>query len=331
MTDLVQAMHHWLLGHDTAAPTPAAPLAVAFSGGLDSTALLHVAHSTWPGAVVALHINHGLQVAAVTFEEHCRTVCHEWSVPLRVCQVQVAVSTGDSLEEQARNARYRALAGAARQVGAATVWLAQHADDQAETLLLALSRGAGVAGLGGMGAPGTHHGVAFGPARLLPRQARLKECVHEARLPWVDDPSNAETQFARNRIRHLVMPALLEAFPAMVETLGRSARHCASARQLVDQLAQQDLSHVGLPPGIDQLRTLPDDRLINVLRHWLVRVAGRAPTTAQVDELRKQLRAASTRGHRIQLKVSSGHVCREGAVLTFQPGTSRNTDKPASL
>ncbi len=317
MRVLDQALRHWWQRQALPPPGPRSPLLVAFSGGLDSTALLHLAHRAWPGAVEAMHINHGLQAAASVFEAHCRGVCGQCGVPLLVQRVQVPLGPGDSLEEQARHARYRALAAVAQQRGASAVWLAQHADDQAETVLLALSRGAGVNGLAAMGERVVHQGVVFGRPWLGVRQSELRACVAQAGWPWVDDPSNAHTRFTRNRIRHDVMPALLQAFPAMAQTLARSARHCAQASELLAELAQQDLAQVGAPPRMAALRSLSDARLANVLRHWLGQVAGRAPSTVQLDELVKQLRAASTRGHRIHLKVASGHVLRVGAMLEY--------------
>lgn len=331
MKHLDEALRRWWQRHALPLPTPTAPLLVAFSGGVDSTALLQLAHQTWPGAVEAVHVNHGLQQAAPAFETHCRLACAQWGVPLQVQPVAVTVRTGDSLEEQARHARYRALSEVARQRGACAVWLAQHADDQAETVLLALSRGAGVNGLAAMGERVVHHGVVFGRPWLGVEQSVLRACVAAGGWPWVDDPSNAHTRFTRNRIRHDVMPVLLKAFPAMAQTLARSARHCAEAGGLLAELAQQDLAQVGSPPRVVALQALSAARLANVLRHWLVQVAGRAPSTVQLDELVKQLGAARTRGHQIHLKVANGHVRRVGDWLEFLPPPMAEALAPAGL
>lgn len=313
------ALAAWLARHDLPTPTPTHPLAVAYSGGLDSTALLFQANALWPGAVCAIHVNHGLQSLADGFEAHCCQVCEAWGVHLAVQGVQVTLQTGDSLEEQARLSRYAALSACARALGAQAVLLAQHADDQAETVLLALSRGSGVAGLAAMGEWSQHGGVVFGRPWLGVRQSVLRLCVAVHGLAFMDDPTNADTRFTRNRLRHDLMPVMTQAFPSIVGALGRTARHCAEANQLLQALAQQDLLAVGLPPHLAQVQMLPAARQANLLRQWLLEVAGRAPSTAQLDELRKQIAAATTRGHRIHLRVGSGWVKRQGGTLAFSP------------
>jgi tRNA(Ile)-lysidine synthase len=129
---------------------PAGPMAVAFSAGADSTALLLAAQRRWPGQVIALHVNHGLQAAADEFQDQAQAICALHAIALRVERVQAAPAQGESPEDAARQARYSALARMADEVGAACVLLGQHADDQAETVLLGLSRGAGLPGLAAM-------------------------------------------------------------------------------------------------------------------------------------------------------------------------------------
>lgn len=292
---------------------------MAYSGGVDSSALLHRAQAVWPGAVRAIHVNHGLQAGAPVFEAHCVAVAEQLGVPLQVCGVAVRLSTGDSTEEKARQSRYAALAEAARAWGVSTVLLAQHADDQAETVLLALSRGSGVPGLAAMGAEVSHEGTAFARPWLDIRRRDIDLCVQALALPVIDDPTNADTRFSRNRLRHKVLPVLEVEFPSMVAALGRVARHCAQANDLLLALAREDEVLVGTPPRLAALRALPPARLANVLRAWLVRQAGRAPSTAQLDELCKQIRAASTRGHAIRLRTVTGLVERQGNELVYHP------------
>lgn len=300
-------------------PTVERPLAVAYSGGVDSTALLHRAQAVWPGAVRAIHVNHGLQSGAPAFEAHCVVVAEQLGVPLQVCRVDVRLSAGDSTEEKARQSRYVALAQAARAWGVSAVLLAQHADDQAETVLLALSRGSGVPGLAAMGAAVSHAGMAFARPWLRIRRLDIERCVQALALPVIDDPTNADTRFSRNRLRHNVLPVLEAEFPSMVDALGRVARHCAQANELLLALAREDEVCVGTPPRLAALRALPAARLANVLRAWLVRQAGLAPSTAQLDELCKQVSAASTRGHAIRLRTVTGLVERQGSVLVYHP------------
>lgn len=299
------------------APSAVAPLAVAYSGGVDSTALLHRAQWLWPGAVHALHVNHGLQALAPDFEAHCVRVCAQWGIPLTRLRVDVPLRVGDSLEEQARLSRYQVLARAAQHIQAQVVCLAQHADDQAETVLLALSRGSGVAGLAAMGRHTLHGGVVFERPWLQIRRRDIDACVATLGLPAMDDPTNADTRFSRNRLRHGVLPTMERAFPSVVVALCRTARHCAQANELLMALAQEDMALVGSPPLLSALRALSDGRRANVLRAWLLSEAGRAPSTAQLDELCKQIAAATTRGHRISLRMVTGWVERRGAALGY--------------
>lgn len=301
------------------ARTPALPLAVAFSGGADSTALLLAASQLWPGQVRAIHIHHGLQSAADAFERHCAQICQRLDVPLQVLRVDARHQRGESPEDAARRARYTALARAARGQGAAVVWLAQHADDQAETLLLALSRGAGLAGLAAMPERFEREGMAFERPLLRVPGPALRRCLAQQGVAWVEDPSNADTAFTRNRIRHALLPALEAAFPAFRETFARSARHAAQAQRLLAQVAAQDLAAMGGLPALAALQALPRERQANLLRHWLRAAHGAAASTAQLEALLDQVEACRTRGHDIRLKVGEGFVLRAGPVLQWQP------------
>lgn len=293
------------------------PLAVAFSGGADSTALLHAAAQLWPGQVSAIHVNHGLQSAAGAFAAHCESVCLALGVPLVQVEVDAKHVSGESPEDAARRARYRALAQAATQRGAACVLLGQHADDQVETLLLALSRGAGLPGLAAMPAGFERHGVRFERPLLEVEAAALKEWLREQGIAHAEDPTNADTAFTRNRIRHELLPALGRAFPQFRSTFARSARHAAQAQELLTALAAEDLAAMEGEPVIQALRELPRARQANLLRHWLRRAHGTAASAAQLDELLDQVQACSTRGHGIRIKVGAGFVQRAGERLAF--------------
>jgi tRNA(Ile)-lysidine synthase len=295
------------------------PLAVAFSGGADSTALLLAAHARWPGQLHAIHVHHGLQAAADDFQRHCEAVCEELGVPLHVLRVRARHAAGESPEDAARRARYAALAEAARAHGLDAVLLAQHADDQVETLLLALSRGAGLPGLAAMPASFEREGVRFERPLLQVPGPALREWLARERVPFVDDPSNADIAFTRNRIRHKLLPALQQAFPQFRETFARSARHAAQAQVLLAEHAQLDLAGMHGRPEIAALQTLSRARQANVLRYWLQSAHGQAASAAQLDELLDQVAACSTRAHRIRLKVGQGHVVRAGAHLGYEP------------
>lgn len=296
-----------------------APLAVAYSAGADSTALLLAAHQRWPGQVTALHVHHGLQAAADHFETHAHAFCAQHGIALHVERVQAGNAAGESPEDAARQARYTALARMAEHAGAACVLLGQHADDQAETVLLALSRGAGLPGLAAMAERFERHGVVFGrPLLALPSTA-LRGWLSSAGHAFVDDPSNTDQRYTRNRIRAVLMPAWDTCFQGFRPMLARSAAHAAQAQRLLDELAGMDLAQVGTPPAITALQLLSRDRQANVVRHWLRTQANVAASAAQLDALLDQVAACTTRGHRIHLKVASGFVTREGGRLHFAP------------
>lgn len=307
------------LGARLASRQPTLPLAVAFSGGADSTALLLLAARTWPGQVRALHVHHGLQAAADDFERHCHELCQRLRLPLHVARVDARHAPGDSPEDAARRARYGALAALAREQGLRTVWLAQHADDQVETLLLALSRGAGLPGLAAMPEAFEREGVRFERPWLDVPGPALRDWLRAEGQAWIEDPSNADTAFTRNRIRRELLPALEAAFPAFRETFARSARHAAQAQQLLSNAAADDLAVMGGQPHIEALQRLPRERQANLLRHWLRSVHQGAPSAAQLSELLDQIDACRTRGHRIRIKVASGFVERQAGRLHYTP------------
>lgn len=313
-----------------AAFAPRLPLAVAYSGGADSSALLLACAARWPGQVHAVHVHHGLQAAADDFASHCRTVCSALGVPLAVAHVQARHASGQSPEDAARRARYGAIAEVARrdwaQAGPCDVALAQHADDQVETVLLALSRGAGLPGLAAMPAQWQRDGLAYHRPLLGVPGAALRRWLVEQGAAWIEDPTNTDAAFTRNRIRAQLLPALEQAFPAFRDTFARSARHAAQGQELLRELAEMDLQSVGVPPVIARLRALSRARCANVLRHWLRTAHGTAASGAQMDELLAQLQACRTRGHDIQLKVGSRFVRRQGDVLDcYNPALSDST------
>ena len=288
--------------------------AVALSGGADSTALLLASAARWPDRVRAIHINHGLQTAAAEFEAHCVRLCDSLQLPLWVVNVDARHQSGQSPEDAARQARYQALSECALAHGLTHIALAQHADDQVETLLLALSRGAGLPGLAAMPAQFERFGVTYHrPWLQVPGQA-LRDALVRVGQTWVQDPTNDDTQFTRNRIRAEVLPVLDKAFPSFRQTFARSAAHAAQAQTLLQELAEQDALQVGLPPNIQQLQQLSSARQTNVLRHWLAQAHMQA-SAAQMQALLVQVQACTTRGHRIDIKVGRGFVRRDGAVL----------------
>lgn len=303
---------------------PEGLIGVAFSGGADSTALLLAAASRWPGRVHALHVHHGLQPAADSFVTHCQSVCDRLGVPLHVAHADGRAAPGQSPEDAARRVRYVELARLAQVNALACVMLAQHADDQAETLLLALSRGAGLPGMAAMPARFERHGCLFlRPLLGVPGPA-IRAWLAQAGMACVQDPSNADEGLTRNRIRHRLLPALENAFPGFREMFARSAAHAAQAKHLLTEVAASDLTGQGAQPSIKALQALSPARQANALRHWLKSQHGVSPSAAQLAELQSQIAACTTRGHAIRIKVASGFVQRVGDSLAFtgpvQPG-----------
>ena len=302
---------------------PGFPLGVALSGGADSTALLVACARRWPQQVVALHVNHGLQAAAAQFEAACRALCAQWQVPLRVAHIDARHAPGQSPEDAARKGRYAALAHLALEGGDGGVLtgiaLAQHADDQVETLLLALARGAGPAGLAAMPAQWERRGLGWYRPLLQVAASDIRAWLRAHSVSWVEDPSNADTRFTRNRIRAELLPHLQACFPHMRDTFARAAQHSASASELLDELALIDLASVLDPesdaPRIQALQALRVPRQANALRYWFKSRFAQTPSTAQLAELLAQIAACTTRGHRIDMKLAGGWVRRDGAVL----------------
>jgi tRNA(Ile)-lysidine synthase len=314
------ALKSWMpLEQALAEFSPGLPFVVAFSGGADSTALLLACAQRWPGQVRAVHIHHGLQAAADNFEAHCRDLCLQRGLPLAVRRVQAGHAPGQSPEDAARLARYQALAEAVQHEWPEVrdVVLAQHADDQIETLLIALSRGAGLPGLASMPAHWQRQGLNWHRPLLGVPGAALREWLQSTGQSWIEDPSNTDERFTRNRIRARVLPALAEALPAFRETFARSAAHAAQAQEVLDEVAEQDLAQVGVPPRIQALQQLSRARQALVLRHWLRQHHATTPSTAQLHELLDQLAACTTRGHRLHLKVGQGFMAREAQHLAW--------------
>lgn len=302
-----------------AAFAPPLPLAVALSGGADSTALLLACAQRWPGQVHAIHVHHGLQSAADGFVAQCEALCAQLMVELTVCRVDARHAPGQSPEDAARQSRYAALADAALHAWPgrpmAAIALAQHADDQVETLLLALSRGAGVAGLAAMPAQWQRLGLTWLRPLLQVEGAALREWLVARGQRWIEDPTNADQRYTRNRIRAQLLPQLQAAFPQFRDTFARSSRHCAQAAELLQEVAEADLEAVGNPPRIAALQALSRARQGNVLRHWLRVAHATTPAAAQLEALLRQVAACTTRGHQIHLKLGRGFVVRTGALL----------------
>ena len=262
-------------------------LLVGFSGGVDSTALLAALARHRPPALQlrALHVNHGLHPDAGEWSRHCRKMGRDLNVPLRVVKVSVQHPTGASLEEAAREARYTALAKA---LTAGEVLLtAHHLDDQLETVLLQLFRGAGVRGLAAM--PEKAPFASGWLVRPLLHHARseLEKWVRTEGLTWIDDATNSDERLDRNNLRKNILPLIRERWPGVALAVSRSARHAAEAQRLLDALALADVERaaIGSDLSVKVLRRLPPDRRRNALRFWIARSCARVPDSRRLEEL----------------------------------------------
>jgi len=273
---------------------PAVELCVAFSGGADSTALL-AALTQLPRparALRAVHVDHGLNRESAAWARQAAATARLLGVPCEVLTAKVARGRGESLEARAREVRYRLLAGALRQ--GEVLLTAHHEDDQLETVLLMLLRGAGVAGLAAM-----PELAAFPPGRLarplLTRsRAVLEAFVQDAGLPYLEDPANLEERLDRNYLRRRVLPLLRARWPAAAATVSRSARHAAEAQRLLEGVARADLDRAshGIALEASALRALPPERRHNALRCWIAARGFTVPPTARLAEIGGPLLAA---------------------------------------
>lgn len=268
---------------------PGARLCLGYSGGLDSSVLLHLLvglRQSLGFRLDAVHVHHGLSPHADDWAEFCRTTCERYGVPIEIHRVAV-VTDGQGLEAAAREARYDVFAGRP----ADFILVAHHADDQAETLLLRLLRGAGVHGLAAMA-----DDRALAEARLLRpllgvSRAELVRYALGHGVAHIDDESNADWSLSRNWLRGKALPDLETRFPSCREVLAATASRLAESADLLDDLARLDLGRAARGTGIDLavLAELGAARARNMLRYWLRERTGMAPYAAHLEELLSQL------------------------------------------
>ncbi|HEX6549795.1 MAG TPA: tRNA lysidine(34) synthetase TilS [Gammaproteobacteria bacterium] len=277
---------------------PAAPRYwVGFSGGLDSTVLLHALvtqRDQLPGELCAIHVNHGLHPDAEVWQRECEALCQTLNVELVVETVRVPLNQGTSLEAEARERRYAVYA--AHLGPGDCLLLAHHRDDQLETFLLQALRGTGLAGLAAM-----PQVADFGSGRLVrpllnvTREA-LADWARERKLIWIDDSSNLDLKFDRNYLRHEVLPRLKQRWPAAAETVARTTRHCAEALELLNTQAAQDLQDYGrMADGslaLQALRELSRPRAKQLIRYWLAQSGLTPPPAHKLEQVFTDVLAA---------------------------------------
>lgn len=270
---------------------PKPRIVVAFSGGVDSTVLACqlVKQRRKLGGLRLIHVDHGLQAASGEWSRHCARQARRWRVPFVTLKAHIERRVGDSPEAAARDARYKLLAEA-MQPGEVLV-TAQHRNDQVETLLLQLFRGAGVSGLAAMPAKAD-----FGPGSIVRplldvSREQIEAIAQKARLRWIEDPSNADTRFSRNFLRQRVLPLIREHWVGVDRALARSATHMAAAAALLNERATHDLAGIADGSGLSvtALRALPAARRRNALRGFIALHGVEMPESSRLREMSGRL------------------------------------------
>jgi len=281
--------------------TPDTECFVAYSGGMDSHVLLHALaalRASEPWRISALHVDHSLQPKSAEWAEHCAQVCTDLVVPYRATRVSVRHVADHGLEDAARRARYAALAEMLPPDG--VLLTAHHRNDQAETLMLQLLRGSGVAGLAAMPTIAPFANGRLARPLLGFERAALADYARTHGLHWIEDASNFDTGRARNFLRHRIWPVLSERWPASVDRVATAAGHAAETSRLLDDLAQLDRDATADEEGklrIPILMALSPERQGNLLRFWIREETGASPPEKRLRELMRQILTVSRTQH----------------------------------
>ncbi len=301
-------------------PAASARLCVAFSGGADSTALLGLLAELpqVKGRLRALHIDHGLHPRSPSWARACAASARALKVPFATRRLRLTRGRGQSLEALARDGRYAALGQA---LGPEEVLLtAHHLEDQLETVLLQLLRGAGLPGLAAMPALARLGGGYLVRPLLGVGRAQLRDFVQARGLAYLEDPSNVDDGLDRNYLRHQVLPTLLRRWPGAARTITRTSGHIAQAQGLLDELAAADVARAADGPclAVPSLRALPLPRRRNALRWWISRAGYAVPDARRLEEVAVTLLAARA-GANPQVSWGQAQVQRHAGQLTLCP------------
>lgn len=279
-------------------------LLLGLSGGVDSVVLLHALNSLKKQAITsgmfnfnlsAMHINHGLSTFADQWQQFCAKLCQQWQIPFYFQQVHIDTDSGMGVEATARQVRYNALSQAKIALKADCLVLAHHQQDQVETFLLQLLRGAGIKGLASM----AYYDQLRGFYRPLLNQITKQDILDYAQaheLSWVEDDSNQDTHFDRNYVRHQLIPVLDARYPQAQQSIARSASHMAEAQGLLEDLAKIDLQAckpspvwMGQSIALTPLQKLGERRAKNAIRYWLAQQQLLMPNQEQLQAYWQQL------------------------------------------
>lgn len=297
---------------------------VGYSGGRDSSVLLHALASIeeqLPAPLAAIHVDHGLHPDSAHWAAHCRTVCRALGVPMEEQRLGLVRQPGDSMEQVARDARYHAIGE--RMEPGEMLLTAHHGDDQVETFLLQLLRGAGVSGLAAM--PLLREWANGWLARPLLGYSRadLEGWAAEQGLGWQEDTANADLTIPRNYLRHEIIPRLKRRWPALVATTSRSASHCADAKELIEEVAWDDLAAAGLTSpwqlSLDSLSSLSAARQRNLLRFWIRSQEVAVPGHQIIERILREVLHASGQSEPL-VQWNGGEIRRYRNRLYLLPG-----------
>ncbi|NQY89231.1 MAG: tRNA lysidine(34) synthetase TilS [Colwellia sp.] len=293
---------------------PKTPLVIAYSGGVDSQVLLHaLAKLTqakqFPNHLTVCHVNHGLSENAAIWQAFAAQECQKLNLTFAVCKVNVQIQAQQSLEALARDARYKALQSIYKEQS--LIITGHHRDDQAETFLLALKRGAGLKGLSAMAAEIKQGKDMLMRPLLNISRAEIINYAQQQQLDWVEDESNTDTRFDRNFIRQKIMPLLSERWPSITQTINRSSSHCLEGQLLLNELAEQDLAICQLSSqclSVSELSKLSSARFNNLLRYFLAQHNYLMPSTEQLAQVHQQLFASKDKNPAV--KVANNYLRR---------------------
>lgn len=300
-------------------------LAVALSGGVDSVVLLHLLikfSKSMQLNMAAIHVEHGISTYSGQWSAFCQTLCDSVAIPLSIHRLKISRQPQESLEAVAREARYQIF----RQIQADYVLLAQHQDDQVETLMLQLLRGAGVKGLSAMPTVRLFESgkviKLLRPLLNIPRSEIMKYAKLHG-LSWVTDESNLDISYDRNYLRHRILPLIEQRYPSYRKILSRSVRHLGEAAHLLDELAKIDAKNTMIADKLSLrgLRELDLSRARNLLRYLLAQQMVRLPNSAKLEEILRQLYNIQIDSH-FRFEVDTLEIRCYRGLIKFLPADS---------
>lgn len=327
-------------------------LLVGFSGGLDSTVLLHnlskvikknfSVNTQFPTSktLIALHINHQISANAEYWQMHCQKVCKQLDVPIIIKKVLIPLKK--NIEEQARTVRHSVFLNYLRQHSSQdnkiALILGHHQNDQAETLLLQLFRGAGIMGMASMPSIKTlGNGRLFRPFLDFAR-SKLEDYARANSLEWVEDESNADIHFSRNYIRHQILPLIQERWPGVLKSLSRTGKHCEEAQSNLEYLAKKDFPDFCWDSKqfpLEKLNlNLPQARIANILRLWFSCNGVRPPSVQLMNQVQYNVIQAA---HDAQPKLYLGkHIwvkryCRQLYLIVDEVANNKDSFNQVNL